>query len=421
MDINQKIVAFNEGLLTQEEEQQFLYEMMSDPGLRDKFRKANHFERELKSSAQSIKPSPKLRQGVFAAAGLTDTSAATVASVGAASTTAATSFLKFNFLRSYTGLLAVGIVSSVLTVLLTYFLLSNDSEVQDHASARKSTSDNDLYIASKPIIISNDINDDDFYKEYSNQENTNNSIKSSDELDNKSSEKATSNNMHSQKLSILDDKSTKANDLPAKSLEIARLNGSNPEFNPLPLNYRSNLAMSSINMPQFGLPHRDYLSHLGLYLECSGLNNFFNENTMLEQNSISLLNNFSAGIYYQANDYASIGISLSHETFFLRYYDSDEDLTYKQIDQYSDVIAANISLCFEYPINNYLSPYYKVSAGFGKYGAISGLSAGVSIIPINSIEMFAEAGLYKMSFSHDSENYKSEKFTVRYGFKYYLD
>ena len=97
MDINQKIVAFNEGLLTQEEEQQFLYEMMSDPGLRDKFRKANHFERELKSSAQSIKPSPKLRQGVFAAAGLTDTSAATVASVGAASTTAATSFLKFNF------------------------------------------------------------------------------------------------------------------------------------------------------------------------------------------------------------------------------------------------------------------------------------------------------------------------------------
>lgn len=390
MNYQKKIIEFSEGLLSNEDEQSLLSEIIVNDELRNQFKSALTFEKNIRNTAGGIKPDKKMRAGVFAAAGFADMSSSAVA---AASGAAKGSF----FLSKFVPIMATAVLSSILTGFAFVSYFNNSDNLQNELIADNSISEN-LPEIPKPH----------FDIEYEETQRT--PIISQNKEYDYANNKASENTENKKLFGIVTESLTFINrtELIDKNIKTNQLI--------MDKNINSEGKYENLKITKFGERLYDILGNVSI--EFSGMDNlFFDEQNVFSANLKPFINK-NIGINYNINDYFFAGFSFRSENYYLNYTDIDEENDKSIYEQQPILYSYNLYAGAEVEIYRSLSTFIKLTGGATKIGPVTRADAGLGLALTNNIQLFGGVGYDVIFYNHQGREFNSNKWNINYGIKY---
>jgi hypothetical protein len=369
MNPSERLTAFLDGELTQEEAGTLFYELAQNPELQDEMRQLVTIRNTFRNSM--LIPPDYLKSKVFKKAGFSNSSMSGLSKSAAA-------LVGLFYSRS-----AVTAVAILTLGILSYVMISSNWGI---VKPNENTAVKTPHI-NIPVISSTEKSDDTYQNKYK-------TTKTESQIAN----------------AVVINKNKKANNL----------NGNTGNFfEPEPSNSLEN--ENSISALDFASKYEKYseptlmqvddvtnslmLSNEGLFVNLSRYNNKLNGFNSIDlhrflekvnfefkefqgisppsfdlaKNNSSLLNNFSIGINYMLNDHHSLGLAVGFENFMMSFdkYDGDILYTYKQ-SYNSEWLAVTYQYSFDELKAINIRPVLNLLAGATKVGPVFKISGGGS-------------------------------------------
>lgn len=392
MNYRKKIIEFSEGLLSKEEEQSLLSEMTVNDELRNQFKSVMAFEKDIRNSAGNIKPSNKMRAGVFAAAGFSDMSGSAVAASAGAAKNA-------SFFSKFLPIIATALLSSILTGFVFSNYFKNTEEFTNNSIAGNYVTES-LPELSKPV----------FEIDYS--ENKQMPLIQNRTIPEKNMKMSTQDSDFQNKKDIKYISESLAYSDIVENIDV-RSNGK-------PFVQESNINADNeyriLEITDFSEKLHNILGNVSV--EFSGIDNlFFDEQNVFSANLKPFINK-NIGINYNINDYLFAGFSFRGENYYLTYNSIDEDNTRYIYEQQPILYSYNLYVGAETEIYRFFNPFVKLTAGATKIGPVARAETGLGINITKNIQLFGGIGYDAIFFRHQQNEFDSRKWNVNYGIKY---
>jgi hypothetical protein len=152
-------------------------------------------------------------------------------------------------------------------------------------------------------------------------------------------------------------------------------------------------------------------------LELTG-SNFSYESSFPNNPKDEFINDFSVGLHYDFNRFISAGAEVRRETYYQSFSGIDE--FGRKIDYRQQPLLTTFSITgsFRAPLNQFVNPLIRLSAGVNESGWNGRGFAGAEFKPSDELSLIVGFEYSKLFFNHNNLPFESGKYGITYGISY---
>jgi len=420
LSLSDQIIAFIEGSLSPEQEDNLFKILSSNPGLRSEFKQHKIIDDILKNDSDSLLPPSHLKTRFMSSAGLEQTSD---------KTGWATIFFG-GFFKSTFKYISIAIISSLIALLLYEGLINdnNNKEITGIVNKIPVTTNNNLLDEEKelpiPIIESSDSENTIVNNSVSTKANK--QIKNFDQMDDRAElfemknnlkkKTVTSNMPEASQTSKISQTSETIHITESPQVSIARSNmfSAIRKIAPYP---SQKLPIGLIKVDEFKHGQSD-LNGITLSLRGITAKSLTEPQRIVNNNNDPFYKNIAIGIGYSL-DNQIIGIEAGYENFE-QYFEIEDEEGIWQHWQNPNLLWG--SVYFQYNFNPFFSndllrPFIKANFGGTELGPLGRIQIGMEYKPDSKVSLYFGLEGYSLGYFSDGNPYFTNKGGITYGIR----
>ncbi len=408
---SEKLSAFLDGELPQEDVHSLFYEIASDAELQEELRTLVSVKEMTKSSM--MMPPPALKSSLDSRLGFSNDKP--IAMESSAKKSAAAGFFGNRFFLSS--------MAAIMSAVIMYFVMLPTQQIDTNtvkiADNKTEITTSDTKEAAIPVVNSVE---NDYSQTSNNHINNQTRVTRTDEVPQQTS-MFTSNIFNDETSSNVESESTpnRNNYLPIKSVQLADIDYADFETQ-MPVLTFDRQANFSKDPASFVMqePNTEILNKFSLEMRYNQGKSYPNLDIPVEAEPI--INNVAVGLFYKYNEFNSIGIEFGQENYYQRFFFKEGELV-KRYEQNWMAFWGGITYNHDFDkIDLYtpLYPYYRFLIGGTQIGPMFRTSLGVKL-PVSDKMHFvlATEGSY-MVYHFQGRSYSSSRLGLSLGFSFGL-